>query len=223
MRIFLSFETYSQNFEVKAWMFASHISRSSDSTWWYILFGNVAKPCSVIYVFQFATAVLRIMREILIAILLSSGMLLGSRTKTIKVVQFQNNFETSSNEIELNEQPTQSTNQITLCFRVMPRYHREYFLIYTEQLKIILKNEINGFTFFRNPANSSTATEYFRYYSLCEPRVPGIWSSMCFGMSFTRTTQLVRVFQEGQMCSERNYTGDFDLLYFPVSNSIEAM
>ena len=180
--------------------------------------GNAAKPTPAVHVFQFALDVFR-MREILIAILLSSGMLLSNRAQMIKVVKFLKDYEPS----EINGPPTQSTNQITLCFRVMPRYHREYFLIYTEQLRIILKNEINGFTFFRNPANSSTATEYFRYYSLCEPRVPGIWSSMCFGMSFTRTTQLVRVFQEGKMCSERNYTGVFDLLYFPVSNSIETM
>ena len=161
------------------------------------------------------------MKEILIAILLSSGMLLGSRT--IKVVQFQNNFQLHENGIEPNDIPAQSTRQITLCLRAMPRYDRDYYIIHTKQLKITLDGSKNGYTIFRNPSSSSTTTQYSRYFSLCHPRVPGKWTSICFGMNFTQTTQLIRVFQDGKRCSERIYTGDFDLLYFPIDNSIETM
>ena len=163
------------------------------------------------------------MKEILIAILLSSGMLLCSRARTFKVIQFQNNFQPPENGIEPNDKPAQSTRQITLCLRAMPRYHRDYYIIGTKQLKIAFMGAKNGYALFRNPTSSSTTTEYWRYFSLCQPRVPGKWTSICFGIDFTQTTQQVRVFQDGQRCSERIYSGDFDLLYFPVGNSIETM
>ena len=163
------------------------------------------------------------MREILISILLSSGMLLSTRARMIKVVEFQNDFESSEYETQDNRQPTKSTRQISLCFRVMPRYYRLYRLINTEQFAINL-NGAKISTFFTNPANSSTKAGYWRFFPLCQgPTLPGMWTTMCLGMSFTQTTQLVRVFQDGTMCSERIYTGDFDLLYFPVGNSIETM
>ena len=170
--------------------------------------------------FQFGVSVWR-MREILIAILLSSGMLLGSRT--IKVVEFQNNFRLHENGIEPNDKPAQSTRQITLCLRAMPRFDRDYYIIHTKQFKITIDGSKNGYTLFRNPSSSSTTIEYWRYFSLCQPRVPGKWTSICFGVNFTQTTQLIRVIQDGEMCSERIYTGDFDLLYFPIGNSIETM
>ena len=147
----------------------------------------------------------------------------GGNARIIKVVQFQNDFEPPLNTIELNRQPTKSTRQITLCLSAMPRYHRDYRLIYTKFFWINMNSAKIGFIFFGNPANSSSATEYVRSFSLCEPRVPGIWTSMCFGVSFTGATQLVRVFQEGKMCSERIYTEDFDFLYFPTGSSIETM
>ena len=129
----------------------------------------------------------------------------------------------SESIIRQNGQPMLSTRQITLCFRSMPRYNRDYRLIHTKKLLISMEGANCGFTVFTNPANSSRAAEYHRHFSLCNPRTPGIWTSMCLGMNFTQTTQLVRAFQDGKRCSERTYTGHFDLLYFPRGNSIETM
>ena len=159
--------------------------------------------------------------NIILRVLLT-GLVSSSEVTSYKVIRFKDksNHENVKEEEDVKE--THTTRKLTSCFRLMPRYHRDYYVIHTHQLSIVFRGAKNGFISFSNPIKSSTSSlRFFRFFSMCQPRVPGIWTSMCFGMLLTNTSQMVRVFQDGMLCSERLYEdGYFDYLHYWPGNPL---
>ena len=62
-----------------------------------------------------------------------------------------------------------------------------------------------------------------RLFSLCQPRLPGQWISMCISMRLTNDTQEIKVGQNGQICYERLFSDEqFDRLNYKNYNIMEG-
>ena len=165
------------------------------------------------------------MRAVVIPSLILSIFLIKVEARSIKVIEFKTDFTavSKSNNEETDQDGMETTREITGCLRFNPQKHRDYFLLYTDQFNLILNGERNGFITFNNAnINYNKGGAYSRLFAFCQSRIPGLWTSMCFSMKFTETTQLVKIFQGGKKCSERFYSkGNFGYLYYKMDEPVK--
>ena len=165
------------------------------------------------------------MRVVVITSLILSILLIQFKAKAIKVIEFKTDFTAASptNNEDTDQDRIKTTKEMTGCLRFNPQKHRDYYLLYTDQFKLILNGERNGFITINNAnINYNKEGAYTRLFAFCQSRIPGLWTSMCFSMKFTETTQLVKIFQGGKKCSERFYSkGNFGYLYYKMDEPVK--
>ena len=143
----------------------------------------------------------------------------GCLAKTEQVIIFRRIISYEPNTVNSTSLPLENllkTQDITLCFRFMPRFRTQgshgLYLLYTEQLKFWIGYEVGYFSL--TSRNSSQHERYSRMVQFCEPFMPGRWTSLCLRVRIVKETQEIVLFQQGKPCFTSIYEdGDIDWFY----------
>ena len=163
------------------------------------------------------------MQRYIILFSLFGGILMdNAKSREINVIEFQPDYTGPNGNSGNTQQGGQLTKKLTGCFRFMPRYHRNLYVFDNQDFWMTLSGEKNGFIGTSNQANETAPKEdYWRLFSLCKPRIPGIWTSICLSIVFSESTQQVRLYQNGKMCSNRVYIdGNFGSINYKTDGQM---
>ena len=150
----------------------------------------------------------------------------GTLAKTLTVVELEPNtwdYYSFNDTYNINDDFLQ-TKELTICFRYMARFNRDYYVIVeTHQLKLLIAND-NSYVYLRSLNASTTNDEYRRILTYCKSYTPGHWMSMCLRIKLSENTQEILFYQNGNPCSEERYfDGDFEWIYFQKKLSLNDL
>ena len=128
-------------------------------------------------------------------------------------------YTTNKTQLQDNDSGEQlASREMSGCFRMMSRYPRPFTLHFTEDLSLYFESSTHGFMNIQRKGYKLA-----RLFSLCQPRLPGQWISMCISMRLTNDTQEIKVGQNGQICYERLFSDEqFDRLNYKNYNIMEG-
>ena len=146
-----------------------------------------------------------------------------TNTEKVPVIDFKTDGQ-SFNTIEkrlINENELEATDVISVCFKTMPRYRRDFVIIKMEQFKLTLRF-FNGTTFVNvafQPLNRSHLYAFSRFLQVCQPYLPGKWHSICFCIKFVEKKQHVKFFWNGKLCHHKEFQIDDNFIFYYHKNS----
>ena len=128
--------------------------------------------------------------------------------KFVPVITFKtNNVSLHSVEKIPSNQPLEKAQELSFCFRLMPRYHRRFSLIKTDQLELFLRGSENKYVFNLNfePINGSS-NGFSRMMPFCGTFQPGKWFSLCISIEFFELKQNLAFFLDGKKCFDEIFS-----------------
>ena len=153
----------------------------------------------------------------------------GNSNMTIKTIEFIQSFDkTPKSEASKDGVGFKETTEITICFRLMPRYIQDNGVIHTGQIYFKIKKELNvaRLKYFpiKGTSSDSSPHKYSRLIPLCQSITPGKWVSICIGIKNSSKMQNITVVQNGKTCLNRNYRdGNFGLIRLREKLSLQDM
>ena len=128
--------------------------------------------------------------------------------KSVQVITFKtNNTPVHDHGEKPSVNTLTKTKEISFCFRHMPRYHRQFWLIKTDEIELYLRGSENkhvyNLVFESLNANTSKIN---RMMPFCGSFHPGKWFSHCFSMKFSQLKQSLTFILDGQKCSEKTFS-----------------
>ena len=116
------------------------------------------------------------------------------------------------------------TKNVTICFRIMNRFRRTFVLIKTNQIRLMMNDDMNALYFYIRPFselhNHSLSKTHSRKFQSCKKYGPGQWVSMCFSIKLHNITQEIAFIQDGKLCDRKTYidgNSGFEWLYLKKS------
>ena len=137
-------------------------------------------------------------------------------SNSVKVINFNKYFQTVSDTDSSNAENLIPTSDLSFCLRLMPRYPGPYTLIRTKRMQLLIREVTSpiGFIKFYDE-------KFSRMFKLCETKVPGKWTSLCFNVELKANSQTLTIFQNGKKCHYSEFAGTYDMMYYQKSRPLK--
>ena len=125
----------------------------------------------------------------------------------VKVIEFTDENPTIFPVV--NSSHSKTSPEMSFCFRVLPRFTRNFVLIETEQLKFTVRGvDKRYFVTISYTPFGNAAGKFGRMYKFCQPFMTGKWFSICLGMKFNEKGQQIKSFVDGKKCEDQTFKMD---------------
>ena len=143
--------------------------------------------------------------------LLCFGLQSYIRAKSVQVVTFKtNNAPVHDHGEKPSVNTLTKTKEISFCFRHMPRYHRRFSLIKTDEIELVLRGSENKHVYnlvFKSLNGNTPRISRMMPFSFQPGSFqPGKWFSHCFSMKFSQLKQSLTFILDGQKCFEKTFS-----------------